>query len=342
MTFRVSAMERKPINAERGFTIVELMIAMVLGLLLSGALVTIYTENRRSFNNDESMMRMQDDARQALRELVNDLSMAGFWSDLILPTVIVPDGSLAVGTDCGPAGVANWVYRAVTPGTTNSEALVTVDNATGANASANFSCIAAGEFEAGTDVVGIKRVFGSRLAPAAVVANRVYLRTNGTQGLLYLEPENVPPAVPVPAPFWEWEYHPSIYYIRNFGVTAGDGIPTLCRKVLDFGGAVPTMVDECLAQGIEDLQIEYGIDTSGDGRPNGYVDDPTQAELQSAVTARVFLLARTADPDRRYTNEKTYQIGNAPAFAPADNFYRRVYSVTVGLRNVSSLNNLRR
>jgi prepilin-type N-terminal cleavage/methylation domain-containing protein len=335
-------MDRQPKDNQRGFTIIELMIALVLGLLLSGAIITVYTENRRSFTNDESMMRMQDDARQAVRELVNDLSMAGFWSDLILPTSIVPDGSLAVATDCGPAGVANWIYRTVIPGSTNSEALTAVDNATGATANASYSCIAAGELQAGTDVIAIKRLFGSRLDPAEAVANTAYLRTNGTQGMLYVNPANVPPAVPVPVPFFEWEYHPSIYYIRNFAVTAGDGIPTLCRKILDYSGGVPTMVDECLAQGIEDLQVEFGVDTDADGIPNGYVDDPTIAELQASVTARVFVLARTADPDLRYTNEKTYQIGNAPAVSPNDNFYRRVYSVTVGLRNVTSLYNLRR
>jgi type IV pilus assembly protein PilW len=318
------------------------MIALVLGLLLSGALVSVYTENRRSFSNDENMMRMQDDARQAVRELVNDLSMAGFWSDLIMPTLIIPDGSLAVATDCGPAGTANWIYQTSVPGTTNSQAITALDNATAADASGNFSCISGAEFQPGTDVVAVKRVFGARVEPADIAVNTVYLRTNGSLGLLYLEPEDAPPAVSVPVPFSEWEYHPSIYYIRNFAVTAGDGIPTLCRKILDYTGGAPTMTDECLAQGIEDLQIEYGVDTDADGVPNSYVDDPTIAELQASVTARVFVLARTADPDIRYTNQKTYQIGNAPAVTPADNFHRRVYSVTVGLRNVASLYNFRR
>jgi len=335
-------MERQFIYKARGFTIIELMIALVLGLLLSGAILTVYTENRRSFNNDENMMRMQDDARQAVRELVNDLSMAGFWSDLYMPNLVVPDGSLAVATDCGPAGVVNWIYQAVTPGTTNTQSITAVDNATAAQANASFSCIAGGEFVPGTDVVAIKRVFGSRLTAAEVVANSVYLRTNGSLGLLYLDPEDVPSAVTVPVPFSEYEYHPSIYYIRNFAVTAGDGIPTLCRKILDYSGGVPTMADECLAQGIEDLQVEFGIDTDDNGTANVYVDDPTVAQLQLAVTARVYVLARTADPDFRYTNQKTYQIGNAAAVTPADNFYRRVYSVTVGLRNVAALSKLRR
>ena len=101
------------------------------------------------------------------------------------------------------------------------------------------------------------------------------------------------------------------------------------------------MTTECLAQGIEDLQIEFGLDTNGDGEPNTYLANPTLVQMQTAVTARVFVLARSADPDMRYTNGKTYQISNAPAYTPADSFYRRVYSVTVGLKNMASLRKLR-
>jgi len=325
-------------TAIRGFTVVELLVAMLLGLLLGGAIITVFVENRRSFNRDETVMRMQDDARQSVRELVNDMSMAGYWSDLVLPTAIVPDASLDVVTDCGPAGVANWIYQAVTPGTNEAQALIAVDNATAGTANGTFSCIDGGEIVPGTDVVAIKRLAGARAAVPTV--NSVYLRTNGTLAMLYREPAAAPPAVPIAVPFADWEYRPSIYYVRNFATQPADGIPTLCRKVLQYGGA-PTMATECLAQGIEDLQVEYGLDISGDGEPNAYVTNPTLVQMQTAVSARIYVLARSANADTRYTNDKTYQISNAPAFTPNDNFYRRVYTITVGLKNMASLRRLR-
>jgi type IV pilus assembly protein PilW len=323
-------------NSERGFTIVELMIAMLLGIILIGVVITMFIENRRSFTRDESIMRMQDDARQAMRELSNDLSMAGFWADLMLPGSVVADGSLAVGTDCGPAAVVDWIYDTVAA-TGEALSLTAVDNATGAAANASHSCIAAGELLAGTDVVSIKRVAGAQTA--VPTANSVYLRTNGTRALLYREPAGVPPAEVVPAPFGEWEYRPRIYYIRNFAVAAGDGIPTLCRKTLQFG-APPTMVTECLAQGIENLQVEFGLDPDGNSEPNEYVAAPTLAQMQTAVSARIFIVTRSVERDLRYDNAKTYQISNAPAATPADNFYRRVYSITVALHNMASLRRL--
>jgi type IV pilus assembly protein PilW len=325
-------------SLEKGFTIVELMIAMALGLVLAGAVITVFVDSRHSFDREDNIQRMQDDARQAVRELSNDIGMAGFWADMVLPTAIINDASLAIGTDCGPAAIPDWMYQAVNPGTNVSLAVTSVDNAIGATASANFSCIDPAELQPGTDVIGVKRLAGAQAA--AVTAGTVYLRTNGTVGLLYREPEAAAGAAAVPAPFTEWEYRPSIYYVRNFAITAGDQIPTLCRKVMQFG-APPTMVTECLAQGIENLQIEYGLDTSGNGEPNIYVPNPTLAQLQTAVTARIDVLARSTEDDLRYTNGKTYTISNSPVFAPADNFYRRVYSITVGLHNLHFLRVLR-
>ena len=97
------------------------------------------------------------------------------------------------------------------------------------------------------------------------------------------------------------------------------------------------MTTECLAVGIENLQIEFGIDTTGNGNPNVFLPNPTLAQLQSAVAARIFLLARTTDTDVRYDNDKTYMLSNADPYTPADGFRRRVYTTTVGLKNIRSL-----
>jgi type IV pilus assembly protein PilW len=140
----------------------------------------------------------------------------------------------------------------------------------------------------------------------------------------------------VAPPLADWEYRPSIYFIRNYSNAPGYGIPALCKKVLV--GIGPSMTSECLAAGIEDLQIEYGIDLNDDGNPNVFLPNPTLAQIQSVVSARIFLLARTTKVDRRYQNNKAYTVSNAPLYAPGDNFHRRVVSTTVSIQNVRSLN----
>lgn len=321
-------------KAQSGFTIVELMIAMTLSLVLGVAVVTVFVNNSYSFGQDDNIARMQDDARHALREIAFDIAMAGHYAELHMPDGVTPDGGLSIGTDCGPAGEVNWMYRTIEAGTGNSMSIAAIDNATNAAAIAAHSCFQAGELLEGTDVVSIKRVAGAEAAAPA--AGNVYLRTNGTVGLLYNGPAPAAPPIIVAPPLADWVYRPSIYYIRSFANNPGDNLPTLCRKVLR--GAGPSMTTECLAAGIENLQVEYGVDTSDDGHPNVYLTSPTLAQMQGVVAARIFLLARTTEIDTRYTNDKTYSISNAPDMVPGDSFHRRVFSTSVSIQNIRSMN----
>ncbi len=315
-------------------TMVELMVAMLLAMVLAGSIITVFVNNSHSFKQDENILRMQDDARYALREIAFDISMAGHYADLLVPATVTPDGNLSILADCGPGGQDKWMYRTIQVGTGDSFSMIGIDNATAGTASAVHSCIGNGELLDGTDVVSVKRVAGS---PAGITrAGSVYLRTNGTVGLLYRAPFPGAPVINVPAPVADWEFRPRVYYIRQFANTPGDGVPTLCRKVL--AGVGPSMTTECIATGIENLQLEYGIDTTNDGNPNVFLTSPTLAEMQGIVSVRIFLLARTAGIDTRYTNQKTFSISNSPDYTPADSFHRRVFSTTVSVQNIRSMN----
>lgn len=319
---------------QAGFSVVEIMIAMLLSLILAAAVVTVFVNNSYSFNQDDNIARMQDDARHALREIAFDISMAGHYADLLTPDIVTPDGALAIAVDCGPAGEVNWIYRTIEPGTGNTLSLAAIDNASAATAVAEHSCFGANEVREGSDIVAIRRVAGA--AAAALTDNSIYLRTNGTVGLLFKAPMPAAPAIAVALPRADWEYRPSIYFIRQFANTPGDNVPTLCRKVLRGNG--PAMTTECLATGIEDLQIEYGIDTSDNGHPNVYMTNPTLADLQNVVSARIFLVARTTEIDTRYNNDKSYTVSNSGIFVPNDSFHRRVLSTSVSIQNIRSMN----
>lgn len=322
----------------QGVTLVEIMVALVIGLLTLAGLLALFVQNKRTFVEDEQFARMQDNARYALAELERDIAMAGFWGDLLNPAAVTQDDSLAIAVDCGPAGIAEWMYELLDPATGESLTLTHADNATAATATGRHTCINAGEFVDGSDVLGIRRVEGREVA-GALDASQVYLRTNGTVGLLFREPIAGAPAVVINPPFSEWRYTPRIYFVRNYTETPGDGVPALCRKVLD-PAAGPGMVSECLASGIEDLQIEFGLDEDGDGRPDVFVANPNAADISTAVSARIHLIARTANPDPRFVNRSTYRIGNAPDYTPNDNFRRRVYTTTVYIRNLGHLRRL--
>lgn len=315
-------------RSQHGVTLVELMVSMVLGLVMIGGAITLFAEVKRSYSENERVLQMQDDARFALAEISRDIAATGFWGELSDPGSIANDASLTIDVDCGSAG-APWAYDL-------TEQVSTLDNATGATAAARYGCLDAAVVRTDSDVVALKRTTGNT-TPAPLAAGTVYLRSNGVVGMLYQQPEAVPPAMVVPPPAAEWQYVPSVWYVRTHASDAdrSDGIPTLCRKRLDDSGT-PSMIDECIARGVETLQLEFGLDDDADGAANRYVSAPTAAEMTQLVSVRVSLLVRSSTPQTGYTNDKVYRVGNHPDYRPADDFYRRVYTATVNVRNLGN------
>lgn len=60
-----------------GFSLVELMVAMVLGLLVSGSAVGIFISNRQANRATDSLSRIQENARTAFELMARDIRQAG-------------------------------------------------------------------------------------------------------------------------------------------------------------------------------------------------------------------------------------------------------------------------
>jgi len=106
---------------------------------------------------------------------------------------------------------------------------------------------------------------------------------------------------------------------------------------------------ECIAEGVEDLQITWGLDTDGDFVVDRYVSDPDANQVATqARSAKIQLLVRSRRGNPQYLDTKSYTLGDKAAFTPASvrdpdgtaadqqvkHFYRRAYSTTVQLRNM--------
>ncbi|MCH9674692.1 MAG: PilW family protein [Gammaproteobacteria bacterium] len=330
---------RKFSRNELGLTLVEVMVSLVLGSMVTVAVLSTYITVSRNYSQDERYAYMQENGRYALRILTEDLSLADFWGQIVSTDTI----STALSPTSGSCGDVTGVFSA-------SDAVRIVNNHVSPAFSHVTSCaLVSTNHVANTNVLVIKRVAGSATAEtgpdvndidndsntseivtigaSSLSAGTVYLRSNGTVGSLI---NTASSANPPGNGEGDWQYLPRIYFVRDYLETVGDGIPALCRVAL----ANSTLNDvQCVAEGVEDLHFEYGIDTDDDAVPNIYTTTPTAANMDGLVAVRVHLLMRSAEPDPNYVNNKTYQFGDATHSAKNDGFYRRVYTSTVMVRN---------
>lgn len=73
--------------AIRGFTLIELMIAMVLSLFLIGGVILMYASTKAAYVDSDQMSRMQENIRFASDYMVRDLRNAGFRDQLTLAVI---------------------------------------------------------------------------------------------------------------------------------------------------------------------------------------------------------------------------------------------------------------
>ena len=127
------------------------------------------------------------------------------------------------------------------------------------------------------------------------------------------------------------KYYVRIYYVSACTLhapgsgactpTADGGAPVPTLKMLELGldpaGGGLSMVNIPLAQGVENLQVDYGIDSDSDGVADTFVTSPASvADWTNVTEVKVSLLVRNPNPTRGYTDTKTYTLGLAGTVSP--------------------------
>lgn len=308
-------------RGQAGFTLTELLVSLALGLTLVSGLLTLFMQGRRSAVQDQETVRLLENGRWALRHLSRELAMAGFWGQFTDGSQIGRHSSIDVSRDCGAAG-EEWLLRA--------QPLQFLNDASRSTVAAVFGCLPEADVVAGSDIIAIKRSADAPVADGQIESARVYLRSDGSDAVFFQGGSSLP----LPGAGAEnWLYLPQVYYLRDYTGQTADGIPSLCRARLERRSGKPYMRSECLVAGIEDMQLEFGIDRDGDFGVDYYSPDPTAAELSAAVSVRFHILARSVQEVPQHQDDKTYRLGPITRPAAGDAHYRRVFSSTVLLRN---------
>ncbi len=322
-------------NKQTGLTLVELMVALAIGSFLMIGAVQIYSQSRQAFVVNESIARVQETAQFAMDTIEADLRMASNWGRNSRPQAVEGRSLLAdpnplalpEPVDCG----AGWALdlALIVDGDNNAYALL---------------CAAQGGAQGNSDVFTVRR---ASVQPQVLQAGRLQIQATRVQGQLFADGivpvgfDTVPDPITLIAPSATHNLLVNSYYVAADSNLI-PGVPTLRRKSLGAGVAGPTVVDQEIAPGVENLQIMLGIDVNADNAVDRYVnpgdpvyDPAAEGFIPGArvLTARVWLVVRGITQEVGIQQVRGFQPGDVDLGVPNDAFRRIQVSKTILLRN---------
>jgi type IV pilus assembly protein PilW len=343
----------KPISQLRrrqaGLSLLELMIAIAIGLFLLVGLVSVFATSNRNYLELSRSQQQIENGRFATTLLSDDVGLAGYYGQYPI-SVAVPG---AMPDPCEAANMANLRAAMGMP-------VQGYNNPAHPLAAPISGCIADANHVEGTDILVVRRADSKVTALASLTAADVYMQSNAADN----DPANPVMATGTAANFTLLDrlavnpaparkYHVHVYFIAPCSIPNGGGstctganddggnpVQTLKRLELSVDPADNTlkMVTVSLVEGIENFQVDYGVDTDGDGVLDGaYTQAPaTVVDWTNVVAIRLNVLARNIEPSNA-ADPKVYDMGLlGNEYAPGGNYKRHVYNAAVRLVNPSA------
>ena len=313
---------------ERGLTLIELMIALVIGLLIVAAVSVLFAGSSRSRREVELSADVNENGRYAIDVLNRELSQTGFYGSLVSPTAApTPINTPAL---VGAAMCQNGIASLVDWKDSLTYHVLGLGSAAGANTDADPSCVAR---KVGTDALFVQRAstcaVGEVDCPAESNAN-AYLQVSECGSEYSAKPIVLERGLSNPDPFTlqtktcagvpapKRKFIRRIYYVSTANALSYRDIPLV--------GGFPDPV--VLVENVEQMQIEYAVDSTADGTPDTFAASPT--DWTQVIGARLWLLAGSSDPSQNTKNAAKFVLGADTtveiAANAAGNLKRRVYS----------------
>lgn len=317
-----------------GLSLIELMVSVTIGLLILAALSTLFINQSQSRVELDKSNRMIDNGRYALELLSSNLMLAGFYDNF------------------APIGTPTTFYDGCTADNTNSainmnilslpvqgyNALTSSSNVASPPCSLTYTAGSNLTLKAGSDILTVRRA--STLVPASAASGVTYLQVSMCQTDAATPPNNYQiRTAPAAASFATMhkkncidqadlrEFKVLTYFVSPSNVV-GDGIPTL--KTINQSGTVTPLVE-----GIEYMQIDYGVDGNGDGAADSYDDCSAclVTDWTNVMSVRISIVARNQEATTGWTDSKTYDLGVAGTVSPGGAYKRHAYTQMIRLNN---------
>lgn len=317
---------------EKGFTILELIIAMSLSLFLIGGLLSVHGPATRTFRLVSDLAQLQENARFALSALSYDVRLANYYgrqanADRITPINDSTDSYVATSSpsQCasGEANEKEWVQLL-------SQPIFGYDHT---DASPSYlTCIS--DIISGSDLL-VLRMGDTQTTEFVDLQDGVdYLYTNFSKGHIFRQGVDAHPPTPELVGAVYNEFKVLVYYIAN----NPSGTPALFR----FDSISKSSKE--VVEGIEQIQLSFGATpTASDRFVEAYYPADEVPDWSLVTTVKIDLMARSSDGNGSFRmdatckgNTRTYTLGNNGGFTPSDSlpecYRRRVFTSIVQIR----------
>lgn len=329
-------------NPARGFSLIELMVAIAIGMVLMLVMTRLMAQQDSARAEIEKAGRQIEDGRYAVNLLHEDVQLAGYYGQLGAITTV----PAALPNPC-EAGDSAASLLAI--GEALALPIQGYDSPTSLPTEL-ADCLDAADHLDGTDILVVRRTDAEAggVLPATTVDDRVYVQTTPIERIVGVGGSTAAATFTLlrkdaATPAELRRYVQRIYFVSPCHVpaTGSDGcdaaadggrpIPTLKR--IDFSEAGFTVTP--LVEGIENLQVEYGLDVNEDGGPDRYETAPDLAEWPNVVAVRVGVLSRALQPSGGHVDDRSYVLGSTTVAGPGDAYKRQAYVVAVRAVNQS-------
>ncbi|TCK05938.1 PilW family protein [Marinobacterium mangrovicola] len=333
-------------SAQTGFTLIELMVSLTIGLFIILGVLVVYVGGIRSYSVNDALSRVQESGRFAMEFLSRDIRQAGFQAGCTTVNNLLDetDDEYSELLHFFAGGISGWNNDAgafaddlvgYQPGT-DVLLLKNAANLTGVTASGNtpanantIQITAASGIPRGT-IILVADSIGCDLFQKANNANAQSL-TRGAGGGGGFVPGNKNPGTNDFSHQYDdemqiFQFDSMLYYV---GTGTGGG-PALRRARLQSDGKLGGDVE--LVSNIQSMQVEYGVDSDNDNNVNSYETADAIGNWDQVLSARLSLLVSDETDN---VLEVAADALPAPfqAVDTSDRRLRRVFTSTVALRN---------
>ena len=351
-----------------GLTLIELMIAMVIGLVLIGTVISVFLGMRATYSYQEALSRVQENGRFATQFLARELRMAGYTgcSNNIF-NWLNPAGSGYVTSIYGDRTVTGWDASSTAPGDSYIAGTSTTwTSSTGEAVPAEIGTVLPGsdiiivnssepldvELQGNpgppantvnaADATGIPQGAIIMAVTSSCAGGDLWMKTSNENASSLPKgtaaghsPGNINPSGGFTQEYDDdsnlYRWTSTAFFLSTNASTPPE--PALYRLRLDEAKRTGTANPQELVAGVESMQIAYGVDDDADREVDRYLSAAVVPDWAAVHAVRIALLLRNDTRVPTETELTDFTLAHTTITPTEENRARQVMTLTVALRN---------